>query len=100
MTNPADDELDLYRDAVLLLLHRRHFEDFETAVVLALKKSRGPGRLGFYATFRSEWKRLLEIPGITWRVRLEASHLFACLFQIQRAFHHIFGSIIGGSMVS
>ena len=32
-----------------------------------------------------------------WRRELAPGHVFACLFQVQRAFHHIFGSIIGRS---
>src|SRR5712692_10640678 len=28
----------------------------------------------------------------------DPGHLFACLFQIRRAFHHIFWHVVGGSM--
>jgi transcriptional regulator with AAA-type ATPase domain len=96
----SDHDLALYQDAVLRLLYGRHLEHFRVAVESSVAKGRGPGRLRSYASFAREWEHFFEIPMTTWRPDLAAPHAFACLFQIQRAFHHIFQSIVGHSVVA
>ena len=92
-------ELTLYQDAALLLLYRRHVDGFATLIRVVEEGGRSSVR-GFYGRFRSEWAHFLEIPGIDIPARFEAPHVFACLYQIQRAYHHIFRFIIGESPVT
>ncbi|MGE0824653.1 MAG: sigma-54-dependent transcriptional regulator [Candidatus Binatia bacterium] len=40
------------------------------------------------------------LPGVTVPTEYEAPHLFACFFQLRRAFHHIIESIVGSSMAA
>src|SRR6058998_1960127 len=55
-------------------------------------------RVPFYEKFRAECQHFLDLPGAALPGHHEPAHLFACLFQVRRAFHHIFWHIIGGSM--
>ena len=92
---PTPFELGLYQDLVLYLLFVRHSASF-----LALIRQQGEGRRRptFFTSFRSELEQLLSVPGIAPLGATESAHLFACLFQIRRAFHEIFTHIVGGSM--
>jgi hypothetical protein len=75
---PADPQL--YEDAVLHLLYQRYYPHFAA----------GKG-FAFYRQFLADWRRYS-------RERGQPSHVFACFYQIQRAFHAIFDHIIGASM--
>src|SRR5439155_8849266 len=55
-------------------------------------------RVPFYEKFRADCQHFLDLPGAPLPGRQEPGHLFASLFQVRRAFHHIFWHIIGGSM--
>lgn len=48
----------------------------------------------FYAEFAGDCERFLAPAG----GRLDPAHLFACCFQVRRAFHATFHSILGGSL--
>src|SRR5581483_12417684 len=47
-----------------------------------------------------DWEHFLTIPNVTLPVVYDAPHLFACFFQVRRAFHHIIESIIGSSLAA
>lgn len=70
---------------------------FDAAIESALEPQRGRLRIDFYPAFRDEAERLFERPGLTLLERQPTTHLFACAFQIRRAFHHIFRFLVGGS---
>ena len=91
-------ELMLYEDAVLYLLLYRYADRFYNVIVQALEHKPTPCR--FYTTFVQDWTFYFHVPGFTRPTRHEMEHLFACLFQVRRAFHHIFRSIIGGSLAA
>jgi transcriptional regulator with AAA-type ATPase domain len=86
--NPAD--LALYEDGVHHLLYQRYYEDFVSA----------NGKFSFYRRFLSEWQHYFHLPGHQFETALEPAHLFACFWQVQRAFHAIFDHIIGSSIPS
>jgi transcriptional regulator with AAA-type ATPase domain len=56
-----------------------------------------PVRVEFFQAFRADVERLLALPGLRLLEGQPVEHLFACAFQIRRAFHHIFRSLAGGS---
>lgn len=89
-------DLVLYEDAVLQFLYTRYYRNFYDAGFGAA--ARDPGKWRFYAAFRSDWRRFLEIDGITFPTGHDPRHTFACFRQIQRAFEHVFRDIIGSSM--
>ena len=89
-------DLVLYEDAVLLFLYTRYYRGFYDAGFGAAARDTGKWR--FYAAFRSDWRRFLEIDGLTFPTGHDPRHTFACFRQIQRAFEHVFRDIIGNSM--
>ena len=75
----------LYEDCVIHLLYQRYYESFA-------KVREGDGNCRFYGAFAADWRHFLP------HRQAEAAHIFACFRQVQRAFLHIFESIIGASM--
>ena len=95
----SERALTLYEDAALSLLYRRHVDSLQE-VVDAIEGGVRSGVRGLYARVGSQWEHLLDIPEVTVPGRLDVSHVFALLFQLQRAYHHIFRFIVGRSMVA
>jgi transcriptional regulator with AAA-type ATPase domain len=95
-----DDDLVLYQDAVFLLLYRRHLDGFRELATPLEGSRRRLGRVRMYASFLRDWRHFFAIPAMRWQPPLEAAHVFACLYQIQRAFHHTFAAIVGRSEVA
>ncbi len=93
---PAAREFDLYEDMVLLLLFHRFVPQFDDALPPASQQP-GRRRLGFYKDFIRDLEYYLALPQGEPRGPSQPAHLFACFFQLRRAFHHIFRYIIGGS---
>lgn len=76
-------------DVVLYFLYERYREAF-----LDLIERGVPGeRVAFYARFRAE---CVEHLGDA----IAPGHLFACFYQVRRAFHHIFRNIVGRSLAA
>src|SRR6185312_9188954 len=88
------EELDLYQDVALYLLYYRYEARFYAALMAA---GRRPD-FGFYEDFVADCERFFAPAGGRRRPRPDLAHLFSCYFQIRRAFHHTFHSIVGGSM--
>ncbi len=89
-TEPSEPDRALYEDVVLYLLYTRYEDDLLDLVVKAGASE--AARVAFYERFRTDFQHFLARPGA------DPGHLFACLFQIRRAFHHIFWHVVGGSM--
>lgn len=93
----TDVELALYEDLVLFFLYHKYLDRFLGAAHVAIEKGVDNPRAGFYKAFAEE-ARLYLAPG---RVKLpafkELPHIFACFFQIRRAFFQIFNNILGVS---
>lgn len=82
------DELRIYEESVHYLLYERYNRDFVAS----------DGKATFYRRFLEDWNHLNRFPGKSFESSLHPAHVFACFRQIQRAFHHIYNSIIGNSM--
>jgi DNA-binding NtrC family response regulator len=99
---PRDGSVDtvdasLYEAMVGFWLYQTFAARFD-AIILAAMDGRGGERVDFYPAFRAEVEVRFSVPG--WAERLgarDAPHLFASAFQIRRAFHNIFRSLVGGS---
>jgi len=87
-------DLGLYQDAVLHLIYHRSFPHFVETIFGAGK----PRRLSYYAQFLADWERHFQIGGLTLPTTHDPRHIFACFYQIARAFHNIFLYIIGSSL--
>ncbi|HKR98292.1 MAG TPA: sigma 54-interacting transcriptional regulator, partial [Candidatus Dormibacteraeota bacterium] len=74
-------------DVAVYFLYERYRQ-----AILELIEHGPPGqRVTFYARFKADVDRYLG-------ERADSAHLFACFFQVRRAFHHIFRNIIGRSL--
>lgn len=94
---PSGDDLTLYENLAFFVVYHRHYADFRESLARAARGKSRP-RFSFYDDFVAEIGRLLDLPGLDLASHSEAPHLFACFFQLFRAFTHIFDSIIGESM--
>ena len=97
-TRPSPDDLVLYEDLVLYLLYQRCRQEFHRTILKAGSGGETPRRVAYWDRFRGDFLRFLDIPGVTMPTQHDPAHIFACSFQIRRAFHHIFFDIVGGSM--
>jgi transcriptional regulator with AAA-type ATPase domain len=95
--------VQVYEDMVLYLLYYEHHSSFHKLIIDALSPddtSAAPRRAPFYKAFVNDLEHYLKIPGYTFTSLEDSAHLFACLFQLRRAFHFIYDNIIGGSMAA
>ena len=86
------EDRTLYEDLVLYLLYDRHQPQ-----LFDLLRDNSPGtrRVKLYRDFAAD---LAEYLGDAGQEGTDPEHVFACAFQIRRAFHHIYAGIVGGSM--
>lgn len=86
-----------YEAVVGYWLYQTYAARFD-AFILAALDGRGGERVDFYPAFRADAEARYRLPGFAEAFGVqEAPHLFASAFQIRRAFHNIFGSLVGGS---
>ena len=90
----ADADRRLYEDVVLYVLYDRYQAD----LLALIEADDASGRIGCYPRFAAELRQWLQPEGTRFAATYEPAHLFACMFQVRRAFHHIFWHLIGGSM--
>jgi DNA-binding NtrC family response regulator len=91
----APDELGLYEDLVLYLLFNRYQEQFYQLIE---ERGAATRRVDAYEAFVRDLDGFLAVPDGAFPAHREPAHLFACFFQVRRAFHHIFRNIRGGSL--
>lgn len=87
-------ETELHVQVVVFWLFHHHVERFDTVIRATTDEQR---RIEFYAAFRADVEKHLALPGLRYLEEMPVPHLFACLFQVRRAFYHIYQSLIGGS---
>lgn len=95
----TDEELDIYEAGALFLLYQRYEDELYRNVVGQLGEG-SSGGFEHYTEFLRDWRHLLHIDRVEQRLKYDAAHLFACFFQLRRAFHLIFRHIIGSSMAA
>src|SRR5512141_1621643 len=93
---PNEAELRLYEDLVTYVL----YESYREALVEVAERGDARGRIAFYRDFRRDVQEFLDFPGMDRTLIDAAPPLFACFFQVRRAFLHIFTSIVGRSLPS
>jgi DNA-binding NtrC family response regulator len=93
------DELLVYEDLVLFRLYNRHMLNFERIVEKSPRPSGWDGKVDvdFWDKFLNDFQRDFHLPGRELPSRHDPRMIFAWLFQIERAFTHIYSRIIGGS---
>ncbi len=89
-------EIELYEDTVLFLLFYNYAQRFKKSIVEP-KKGR---TYDYFKEFCDHWSFFFDIPDCKLPKKSEAAHIFACYFQVRRAFYYIFRAIIGRSSVA
>jgi hypothetical protein len=89
-------EIELYEETVLFLLFYNYAQRFKKSIVQP-KKGR---TYGYFEEFCDYWAFFFDISGYNLPPKGEAAHIFACSFQVRRAFYYIFRAIIGRSSVA
>src|ERR1051326_3837551 len=84
----SERDRKLYEDLVTYVLYERYREQ----LVGIVERGEVRQRVAFYRQFRRDLAEL--------NVDVDAPHLFACFFQVRRAFHSIFNSIVGRSLAA
>ncbi len=94
---PDGRERALHADLVHYALYFRHIDGFWELTRASLAGEPLRGCRALHDRFVADGRALLE-PGADADPGPELSHLFACFFQLRRAFHLIFRHILGASM--
>ncbi|PTY05737.1 sigma-54-dependent Fis family transcriptional regulator [Opitutaceae bacterium EW11] len=90
-------DAELYEEVVGYWLYQTYSAGFDRIILASLEGRGDGGRVDLFPTFRAEVERYYGLPGLQTLKAEPAAHLFACAFQIRRAFHNIFRFLIGGS---
>jgi DNA-binding NtrC family response regulator len=91
----SEEERALYEGVVYYFLYERYRESF----LELIERNTATLKVAFYQAFAKDVETYLPATGN----RLPATeipHLFACFFQLRRAFHHIFRNIVGRSLAA
>jgi len=94
---PGSADLTLYEDLVCYLLYYRNWSELSEALKPGTPGITAAGKLRLWKPFLADYQQLMAPGGQELSAALTPAHLLACLFQIRRAFHHIFDFIVGGS---
>ena len=89
-------ELQLYEDTVLFLLYYYYAQRFKDIIVKPQKDQ----TYEYFKEFTHYWRHFFKLPVDNLPSPKEAAHIFACFFQVRRAFYYIFRAIIGRSTVA
>ncbi len=96
----GDAEQALYQDTALYYLFNQYTQPFFEYVLEMEQGSVDHKVVGaLYQRFRDDITHYLGIPGVGFSLG-EIDHIFACFFQLRRAWHNVFDNIIGGSVAS
>lgn len=97
---PTVRERELYRDLALYVIYYRH-EAKLLELILRARRGEDGCSAPFFKAFVKDVAEVLTVPGQTEAPSDAAvAHLFACCFQVRRAFAHTFNLIIGSSMAA
>ena len=94
--NFSPKELKLYEDTVLFLLYYYYAQRFKERIVNPQKDR----VYDYFSEFSHYWRHFFNFPIDQLPRQKEAAHIFACFFQVRRAFYYIFRAIIGRSQVA
>ncbi len=95
-----DGEQVLYQDTVLYYLFNKYTLPFFEYVVDSQQGKAAPSTAAnMYSLFSDDAAHYLGLPGVAFAMG-ELDHMFACFFQLRRAWYSIYDHIIGGSMAS
>jgi len=94
---PSANELNTYRDLAVFALFYEFVGDFHKIIRTARERRAAPVRCTFYDKFRVELERFFPTDQPSLPLGIPPEQLFACFFQVRRAYAHIHECIIGAS---
>ncbi len=92
------EEAVLYEEIAGYWLYQTYAARFDRVILAALDGKGEGGRVEFFPAFRADVERCFSVFPPEAMDALQAAHWFACAFQVRRAFHNIFRSLVGGSV--
>jgi len=94
----ADESaLTLYHDLVAYVLYYRHTAKLQVDPLLLGDRKSQRQMAKIWQDFLREYNHYLQLPDRQLLLGEEPAHLFACFFQVRRAFRVIFDNILGDS---
>lgn len=97
----SDHDAVLYENVVLYYIYNRYEGIFHEYIEAAPPNgNEQPAPMPFHDAYCRDMDEYLNLKGLTFASLAERDHLFACFYQLRRAFHHIYDKIIGGSAES
>jgi DNA-binding NtrC family response regulator len=92
-------ELELYKDMALYVLYYRFIAPIGGTADVVHDITTGQSQcVEAWSEFSGAFNHFLRLPHTTLHNDDDPAHVFACLFQVRRAFWHIFKNIVGESM--
>lgn len=91
-------ELVLYEDLVLYWLYHRYREHLRQSLEEAGRRPGKPLKIAYWGDYLRDFQTHLQCAVRTLPTEHDPAHLFACFFQLRRAFQHIFEFVLGSSM--
>lgn len=92
-----DRDLRTYQDLALYCLFKKHLAEQGESELLTLRLHDGKALGKLWEAFLGDFRFFLDLPGRDFAAEYEPAHLFACLFQIRRAFTAVFDYLVGAS---
>ncbi len=89
------EERELYEGVVTYFLYERYREPF----LELIERGTATQKVSFYPEFAKDVETVFPSTDNR-QPSTDSSHLFACFFQVRRAFHHIFRNIVGRSLAA
>jgi transcriptional regulator with AAA-type ATPase domain len=96
----SEAELLLYEDLVLYLLYSSNRAGLDALITPPLEPATAPSARALWKRFLTDFSHFLGLSGRSFPSGHEPARVFAGLFQIRRAFYHIFNFIVGASQPS
>jgi transcriptional regulator with PAS, ATPase and Fis domain len=93
----TEDDRTLYEDLVWYVLYNRHVSVFNKPIRKEMDARGWGGPVANWQRFRADFDSFFAMPGRALLTRHRPEHLFAVFFQVARAFHAIFETIVGSS---
>lgn len=91
----SEEERDFFRDMIILYLYTQTRGDMDTTIREVYEQGNDDVRIHFYDAYLQQF---LQFFGEKHPISPE--HLFACCFQIRRAFYHIYRFFLGTSVTA
>lgn len=90
----SPEQIEQYQDLIQYLVYYRYRSKMDLLVATPAQSTKS---LKWWPEFQADFEHFLNLPGLHFATHHSSAHLLACLFQIRRAFHHIFDFVVGSS---